>query len=542
MQILEMKWQTKEGFLKLLCDLVGFGSITGTPAEVGVAHFIVEQLQTLSYFQEHPEQVRTHLTKDGRLIVTALVKNAAEKQETAVLLSHFDVVAIEDYGRWRHLAFQPEELTKAFQAQKHLLPQDVQRDMETGEWLFGRGTMDMKCGLAAQMAMLERAAAGVFEGNVLLLAVCDEEVNSAGMLAAAPVLLELAEEHQLKYQVCLDSEPHFPRYPGDETNYIYSGSIGKVLPGFFCYGKEAHVGEPLAGLNANLMASYVTCELELNTAYCETVRGEVMQPPTSLQQYDLKKGYSVQTPHKAAVLFNLFVMEKPMEEIVRQLKGSAEAAARSIEETYRRQAQRFAKLQHSDPKELQVKVWTLQELLDYAVQTYGAEAVARLQDIRPEKGEDERDVAVRFVDELASLCNEQAPMIVLFFAPPYYPSVSSEELPHIRRTADHIMQYAWERHGVALQRMLYMPGLSDMSYTSLQQPLSSLEQLTGNMPLWGSVYSLPLEELAKLNVPVINVGPIGRDAHKWTERLDVAYATGPLLSLLEETIRTVLQP
>ncbi|MCK9911279.1 hypothetical protein MXD81_19160, partial [Microbacteriaceae bacterium K1510] len=91
----------------------------------------------------------------------------------------------------------------------------------------------MKCGLALHMSMLEQAVAGEFAGNLLLLTVPDEEVNSVGMRAAVPVLLELAKQHGLDYSACLNSEPIFPRYPGDENKYIYSGSIGKVLPGFY---------------------------------------------------------------------------------------------------------------------------------------------------------------------------------------------------------------------------------------------------------------------------------------------------------------------
>ena len=45
----------------------------------------------------------------------------------------------------------------------------------------GRGTMDMKSDLALQMAMIEQACEERFDGNVLLLAVPDEEVNSVGM-------------------------------------------------------------------------------------------------------------------------------------------------------------------------------------------------------------------------------------------------------------------------------------------------------------------------------------------------------------------------
>ena len=39
----------------------------------------------------------------------------------------------------------------------------MREDIEHGEWLFGRGTMDMKCGLALQMAMIEQACEGRFD-------------------------------------------------------------------------------------------------------------------------------------------------------------------------------------------------------------------------------------------------------------------------------------------------------------------------------------------------------------------------------------------
>ena len=41
------------------------------------------------------------------------------------------------------------------------------------------------------------------------------------------------------------------------------------------------------------------------------------------------------------------------------------------------------------------------------------------------EGKDDGAVTIDLVDKLAILCKEKAPMIVLFFAPPYYPAVSS---------------------------------------------------------------------------------------------------------------------
>ena len=70
----------------------------------------------------------------------------------------------------------------------------------------------------------------------------------------------------------------FEKHPGDPKQYVYSGSIGKALAGFFCKGVETHVGEPFAGVNANLMVSEINRLLELNVDYCEEADGEVTPP------------------------------------------------------------------------------------------------------------------------------------------------------------------------------------------------------------------------------------------------------------------------
>lgn len=56
--------------------------------------------------------------------------------------------------------------------------------------------------------------------------------------------------------------------------------------------------------------------------------------------------------------------------------------------------------------------------------------------------------------------------------------------------------------------------------------------LTANMPMWERGYSVPLKDLEVLNVPVLNIGPVGFDAHQWTERLDIDYAFETLKDIL----------
>ncbi len=533
-----MKWQTKEQLVDLLCELVSIPSITGSRAEIALPSFLVDQLSTLPYFQQHPDHVKANPTSDGRFFVTALVKKEGVA-DTIILVSHFDVVDVEDYGAWKESAFHPKKLTAMFHAHKAEMPTAVQQDMETGNWLFGRGTMDMKCGLALHMAMVEQACHGAFDGNILLLTVPDEEVNSVGMREAVPVLLDIAKQHGLRYRTVLNSEPMFTRYPGDLNKYIYTGSIGKVLPGFLCYGKETHVGEPFAGLNANYMASQLTCELELNTSFCEVVEGEATPPPTNLMQKDLKKEYSVQIPHRAVTLFNLFLLEKQMDDVVEPLLQAARNAAKRITEAHGKQAGQYAAFDPFTPQSMDINVLTYEELMAHAVKVYGTERLERMQaDVLANRGaKDDRDMTIALVDELAILCKELSPMIVLFFAPPYYPAVSSRKHPLIQTVVSEMEQYAKEKHDITFRMQNYFGGISDLSYVGLQYPAASLRPLVANMPLWDRGYSIPLQELEEFDVPVLNVGPVGRDAHQWTERLDVDYAFDTLMDMLPVCIQ-----
>ncbi len=229
----------------------------------------------------------------------------------------------------------------------------------------------MKAGLCVQLSMLERAMNGHFEGNLLLITVPDEEVNSRGMIEAVPVLKEMEKKHDITLTACLNAEPMFEKFPGDQQQYFYTGSIGKVLAGFFCKGIETHVGEPFSGLNANLMVSEINRLLELNADYCEKVDGEVTPPPVNLMQKDLKEAYSVQTPHTAVTLFNVLSMRRSASELHQMLLKTAKQAAEEIMSNVRKKTQSFQQFEPFQPIERAVTVLTFDELVARAKKRAG---------------------------------------------------------------------------------------------------------------------------------------------------------------------------
>jgi arginine utilization protein RocB len=335
----------------------------------------------------------------------------------------------------------------------------------------------------------------------------------------------------------------FTRYPNDENYYVYSGSIGKVLAGFYCSGVETHVGEPFSGLNANLMVSELNRLLELNERYSEIVDDEVTPPPMNLMQKDLKEEYSVQIPHEAVSLFNILTMKRSMLELHDMLLKTAEEAANNIERFYDEKASRYSQSVTYTPASYQVTVMSYDDLLEYAVKKVGeAEVNRHIHYLKANRGAlDDRHFTNKIVSGLSGLCKELAPLIVVFYSPPFYPSVSSKEDDFIQGILSEVQSFAKDQFQISLKNQQYFAGLSDLSFLQIRESEESIRELTANMPIYGDHYQLPLEEIKALNIPVLNVGPLGKDPHKWTERLHLPYSFETCPKLLSFTLKRIFE-
>ncbi|OIK08914.1 amino acid degradation protein [Bacillus sp. MUM 116] len=532
----EYQWATKEGLRRLLCEVVSWESRTLTAGEKEFPEKIAAKLQSLPYFQENPDHLGLHDADLGRRLVTALYKHP-EAEDTIVLISHFDTVFTEEYGDIEEYAFKPEELTKLLHSRIDSLPEDAREDLLSGEYLFGRGTMDMKMGLVMHMGLIEKASTEEWPINLVLLTVPDEEVNSAGMRAAVLKLVEMREEHTLKYKLFLNGEPVFAQKPGDLNYYIYSGSIGKIMPSALFYGRETHVGEPLSGITANYIASFMTQEMEWNVKLEETVMGEKTPLPVTLQQKDLKMEYSAQTPFRAAALYNVFLMKRNAAEIMDIFEEIARDAAKSCNAHY----QRICAAQGVKPVG-EVRVIRYEDLLDHAVKKLGQDYVNSVKaEVLINSDWDDREKSFHIADTLMIECQELAPAMILLYAPPYYPAVNSSDCEFITECADYVKEQGMKKFGLPVQQIHYFNGICDLSYVNYNDANEGWNSFVANTPVWGDSYSIPFEEMKQLKAPVLNVGPFGKDAHKRTERLHMKSAFEEVPVLVEGLIKMIIK-
>ncbi|MCP1145473.1 M20/M25/M40 family metallo-hydrolase [Lysinibacillus endophyticus] len=527
-----MKWDTPEKLKSLLYELVRWESQTLTKGEQEFTQKLFAKFQLLPYFNTNQHFLQTVDVEGGRQVLSALYKHPNAKK-TVVLISHFDTVQIEEYGALMPLATEPEMITQAFHEAKWMLNEQAQKDLESGDYLFGRGVMDMKMGLALHMQALERAIEEEWALNLLLVTVPDEEVSSAGMRVAVKHIAEVTENYNLEISLFLNSEPSFSQGPYDTNEYLYTGSIGKVMPAALFYGKETHVGEPLKGISAPFMSAYLEIEMEWNDTFCETVYGETTPLPVALKLQDLKDQYSTQTPYRAVAMYNVFLMKRSAAEIFDMFE---EVTKKAMQKCQARYDEVCANMKISPIGKIRTIRYS--ELLDYATNKLGKPHIEQLiHEVLALPNLDERDQSFAIADRLMIQCQELAPAVVVLFAPPFYPAVNSSDHPLVKKAIDVVLK-ASEQYNIPLQQVHYFNGICDLSYCQLMDDNGWIAY-EENTPVWNRTYDIPFEQIAKFNAPVMNLGPYGKDAHQVSERLRINSGFYEMPDLINQLLRFV---
>ncbi len=524
----------KANIRRNLSRLMAAKSISGTSEEIQGAEVILDMLHELDYFKAHSENIFTvPVAGDplGRYIVAALMCGGAAG-DTIILTGHYDVVDADEYAQLKDIAFDMDAIT----ARIGELPmsEECRQDYESGDWLFGRGSADMKFGHALIIELLRHYSEDIsaLSGNLLYVAVCGEETNSEGMLTAAPFLNKLAAERNLHYRALLLSECYLnDDMAHDPTRYIHYGATGKVMPLFFCAGKGCHADEPFVGLDANALNAAVYARLAMNADYCEHMRGECTSPAVCLKMKDLKANYSVSIPMYAVSYYNLLTLDLDPEGITERLKALAYDAFSAVLEKRRQDMRRYGQLMPRPiaTRDFEPNVITYAELYA-AVKAEQGDIDARLAALArtlTEQNTELQDVSIELVRCLYEQYGDKRPTIIIAFIPPYYPDVymdtADADAHRLLCAAEDIIAYAEKEFGEKLALKDYYMGLSDMSYTGLSEEANH-EALFNNLAGANITYSFPMQALKALHVPGIVLGGWGKDFHQSTERLNVPYS------------------
>ncbi len=524
----------KERIMKLMTDLVAIDSISDSPKEVAAAQYIYDFLSGLPYFKEHPEDVGL-LDIEGdaheRKVPYAFLNG--EKRNTVVMMGHFDVVNAEVYGEAEALAFTlGEELEAALS--KKALSDEARADMESGEWIWGRGAADMKGGVAIHLALFEqyakKAQEGTLPGCLFFMGVPDEESYSAGMRAGAEVLRRFQREYKLDYKLLIDPEP---TNSAEGKQIMSIGSVGKSMPVVMVQGVTAHVGHCFNGISPLGMLSGIYLRTNGSLEFSDSYEDEATMPPTWTNMRDMKYVYDVSIPYRASGYFTVLSFSTTPDQVMAKLKKISEEVFAEMVSTLNATYQEYKKINKFETREAihyDTLVLTFAELIQRlkdedsaAFEAFYSAAYAEIAQ-KTRAGELIYPAAtVALMEKVLNYADIKQPLILLGFAPPYYPAVHSDLIAGKEGAGTDAFQFvkkvSEEQFGQPMGYENYFMGISDASYSAMDHPFD-YNAFSANTPMWGELYSLNFEAIEEIGIPSVIYGPIGKEYHQWTERVN----------------------
>ncbi len=520
-------------------------SVSGTAGEAELGRLIQGELSAWDYFCRRPDRLLVRPVSSSPHRPPALVAlwNPEDTQPSRLVLlaGHYDTVGVEEYGRWKEQAGEPQVVAE------HLaeLTDDpaALADLSSGHYLFGRGLLDMKGGLAAGITLLHLAIEGKLKLSDLSLALVitpDEEVASRGMAAALSALAEVAEREGMEPVAAVNLDFVSPREGEERTTCLYRGVVGKVLLGITVFGLPTHVGSPFEGINAAALAGYLGARLDLEPALSACDGDLASPPPALLHLRDAKAAYDVMTPMEARLHLNLFLYRESPAAVLERAMGLIRQGVREYLEG------RGAKIGlwidrwggegelGSGQQAVKAEVISASELCRRAVEAVGEEAVRRELKLAARMAE-ERERYFEAVSRIYRMLPGAGAMAVVGFPPPLMMSIPPEgggRWEAADRALGGVVALAGEL-GWGVRVSDYYPYISDASLLAGEAGGPVGEWLE-NSPA-GRQPAMPW----RWPTPVVTIGPWGKGAHSVVERVHRPYLTRVLPQLLARFVEGV---
>lgn len=209
----------EERDLKILQDLIRLQTVNGNEAQA--AHYLQEILRQAG---ARVEMVEFAPERSG-----LVAEIGPTTGPVLALAGHLDTVAIGDPASWHHDPFGAEVVNGR---------------------IYGRGSVDMKGGLAAMVATMLALAeeADQLKGRLRLLISVDEEVGGQGSLQ----LTRLGYVHDVDAMIVCEATD-------DQIQYAHCGSFDYQIDS---QGKLAHSSRPQLGANAVMnLVDYINQEV-----------------------------------------------------------------------------------------------------------------------------------------------------------------------------------------------------------------------------------------------------------------------------------------
>lgn len=518
---------------ELTITMTRWKSETGTEGEKDFGPRLHALLSEWPCFREHPDNLRLVPSHDGTMNLAALVRGRKGNRRTLALAGHYDTVPVANYRDLAPLATEPEPLMEALLADlrsRPLSPQEEKAlaDFESGDFLPGRGLLDMKSGLAAGLVLLEHMAGrDDLSGNILFITTPDEERNSRGMRSLRDALPDLARDWNLDIIGGINLDSTSDQGDGFEGRAIYRGTIGKLLPFAFVIGQPSHASYPFEGVSAHLIAAEIVRRMEANPSLCDTGDGELSPPPICLEGKDFRGGYDVTTPDAVWLGFNWLFHSWSQAHLFERFNGIVREALEWATATFAAHAEAFHALGGGEKAVIDEGfVITFADLKAMAIAEGGEAAMDRF-------AQKARDVSAlgnpletsrQLTAHLIAEAKLSGPAVVTGIAGLHYPPTRLDPqhpLTAAFEAAIEAARQSMEIDGTAIRYRSIFTGISDMSFFGHRPDATSVAVIGENTADPAMIDAPPADAL---RFPVVNIGPWGREYHQRLERAHAPYA------------------
>ncbi|HQZ21780.1 MAG TPA: M20/M25/M40 family metallo-hydrolase [Thermoflexales bacterium] len=537
--------------------LVNQPSITDSADETSYAEFLGGVMASQPAFAGLADGIRAMRTlRDDheRYNLFGLARKSGRK--TIALCGHYDVVSVENYGALQALAFDTEKLLPALISQLEKEPQTAEvalalKDLKSGDYLPGRGALDMKSGLAIGLDVANRFAASSGAGNLLFVATPDEENASHGMRSAVEHLAQLGAEWNLDIVAAINLDASVNRGEDTTGRAVFLGTVSKLLVSALFIGKPTHAGAPFDGLSANLLAAEFVRACEVNPLLADMGGGEPAPAPITLKMTDLKEHYDVTTPAMSWVALNMLSHTRTPAQVMALATRTAHHAMAQALAGARSRARRYATardggrraggLHQNEQFDWQPRVMTFAELVEYTRRARGEAALQAWHDEVATLRGDFPSRCKTATEKLARLSGVEGPCAVVGIASLYYPATHlGDGDAAFREAIDREVTRMSAETGDPIYTRGYFEGVSDMSFIGCEDSPENAKIVMDNTPIWNSGLFFDYELAAKRRIPIVNIGPWGRDYHQRAERAHIPYSFGVVPELVFRIVQRVL--
>jgi arginine utilization protein RocB len=296
------------------------------------------------------------------------------------------------------------------------------------------------------------------------------------------------------------------------------------------------------------MLAEIVRSVELDTDLVSGERGQYVHPPATQIMRDLKTGYDVSVPEYSAACFNLmFFPTRPPLGLLEDLRKICAAAADRVVQRYQQAFTVMAGkggVAEAARQSFAPVVLTLGELEKRLGPTRGFTGFKQgLLDRLQEQVRAGRctlpDATIQYLKAMTERAAFPGPAVVLGISPPYYPAVSNTAIAKdVSPYLEGLDKLLRTRHASRMEFLQYRASITDLSYTSCADPEGE-RRLLDNVALAPALYDVPVERIAQLNIPVLAVGPAGRDFHRVAERVYLPDVTGRIPDVVAAIIDRV---